>query len=129
LNDAHLVSVNPTVSATVGDRLPGSAPVTVVVYGQYTHPLSGDASAFLRVDARWVGKEYANLMNATSLTYGDYSTVNIRGGVNWGRYGATLFVTNAFNNSDKTAAFISIGQPVAIRQQPVTFGITLDARY
>ena len=129
VNDAHLVSVNPTVSATVGDQLPGSAPVTGVVYGQFTYPLRGDASAFLRVDARWIGKEYANLMNATSLTYGDYSTVNIRGGFNWGRYGASVFVTNAFNNDGKTAAFIEIGSQVAVRQQPVTFGITLDAKY
>ncbi len=127
LVDAHLVSVNPTTAATVGDRLPGSAPFTGVLYAQYTHPLANDVSLFLRVDGRWIGKEYSNLMNATSLTYGDYSTVNLRGGVNWSRYSGTLWVSNAFDNDGKTAAFIDLGQQVAIRQRPVTFGLTVDA--
>ncbi|HEY3888220.1 MAG TPA: TonB-dependent receptor [Caulobacteraceae bacterium] len=128
LNDARLVTINPTVAATKGDHLPGSAPVTVVLFAQYTHPLANDASLFVRVDGRWIGKEYSNLMNATSLTYGDYSTLNLRAGVNWGRYAVTGFVSNAFNTDSKTAAFEFLGQEAAIRQQPVTFGLTLDAR-
>jgi iron complex outermembrane receptor protein len=128
LIDARLLSVNPTVAATVGDRLPGSAPFTGVLYAQYTHPLANDASLFLRVDARWVGKEYSNLMNATSLTFGDYSTVNLRGGVNWRRYSAALWISNALDNKGKTAAFIDLGQQVAIRQRPLTVGFTIDAK-
>jgi outer membrane receptor protein involved in Fe transport len=128
LNDARLVSINPTVSATRGDHLPGSSPVTGVLYVEYTHPIADNVSLFLRADGRWVGKEYANLMNATSLTFGDYSTVNLRGGVNWSRYEASLFATNAFNNDGKTAAFIDLGQQVAIRQRPVTVGVTIDAK-
>ena len=128
LDDARLVSVNPTAAATKGDRLPGSSPVTVVAFAQYTYPLANDASLFARIDGRWVGKEYSNLMNATSLTFGNYSTVNLRGGINWSRYSATAFVSNAFNGDGKTAAFQDLGQNVAIRQRPVTFGLTLDAK-
>jgi outer membrane receptor protein involved in Fe transport len=128
LTDAHLVSVNPTVSATLGDRLPGSAPVTGVLYAEWSHPINDDVRIFLRADGRWVGKEYSNLMNATSLTFGDYSTVNLRGGFDWKHYSATLFISNAFNNNGKTAAFNSLGADVAIRQQPVTVGLTLDAK-
>jgi outer membrane receptor protein involved in Fe transport len=128
LADARLVTINPTVAATKGDQLPGSAPVTVVLFAQYTHPLPNDASLFLRIDGRWIGKEYSNLMNATSLTYGDYSSVNLRAGVNWSRYAVTGFVSNAFNTDGKTAAFEFLGQEAAIRQQPVTFGLTLDAK-
>ena len=128
VNDAHLVSVNPTAAATVGDRLPGSAPVTIVLYAEYDHPISDDINLFLRADGRWVDKEFSNLMNATSLTYGDYTSLNLRGGVSWSRYQATLFISNAFNGDGKTAAFIDLGQSVAIRQQPLTVGLTLDAK-
>ena len=128
LDDARLVTVNPTAGATKGDRLPGSSPVTVVAFAQYTYPLANDASLFARIDGRWVGKEFSNLMNATSLTFGNYSTVNLRGGINWSRYSATVFVSNAFNGDGKTAAFQDLGQNVAIRQRPVTIGLTLDAR-
>jgi len=128
LNDAHLVSVNPTVTATKGDQLPGSAPETVVLFTEYTHPLAGDASLFGRVDARWTGLEYSNLKNATSLTYGDYWALNLRGGVKWSRYEATAFVDNALDGEGKIAAISALGQSVAIRQRPVTVGLTLDAK-
>lgn len=128
LDDARLVSVNPAAIATKGDHLPGSAPETVVLYAEYTHPLSDEVSLFARVDGRWVGKEYANLENSTSLTFGDYSTVNLRGGVKWSRYSATVFIDNAADDNGKTAAFSALGQNVAIRQRPVTFGLTLDAK-
>jgi len=128
LNDAHLVSVSPTTAATKGDRLPGSAPETVVLFSEYTHPLAENVSLFGRVDARWTGLEYSNLENATSLTYGNYWALNLRGGVKWSRYSATVFVDNALNGEGKVAALSALGQSVAIRQRPVTVGLTLDAK-
>jgi outer membrane receptor protein involved in Fe transport len=128
LSHARLDSVNPTVAATKGDQLPGSAPFTGVIYAAYTHPL-GNADLFARIDARWVGKEYSDLNNSTSLTFGDYSTVNIRTGINWDRYSATLFLDNVTNDDSKTSAVEFAGQRAAIRQRPFTLGVTLDARF
>jgi iron complex outermembrane receptor protein len=129
LNDAHLIRVSPTTAATKGDQLPGSAPETVVLFTEYTHPLPGDVSLFGRVDARWTGLEYSNLENATSLKYGDYWAVNLRGGFKWDRYAVTGFVDNALNGDGKIAALSALGQAVAIRQRPVTVGLTLDAKF
>ena len=128
VTNAHLESVSPGVAATPGDRLPGSAPLSATLYAQYTHALTSRVNYFARIDARYVGKEYSNLDNASSLVYGEYSQLNIRGGVKWSRYTLTAFVDNATNGSGKVSAFYSFTVPVAIRQRPPTFGITMDAR-
>jgi len=128
VTNAHLESVSPGVAATPGDRLPGSAPLSATIYAQYTHPLTSRVDYFARVDARYVGKEYSNLDYATSLVYGEYSQLNIRGGLRWSRYTLTAFVDNATNGGGKVSAFDSFTVPVAIRQRPLTFGITMDAR-
>ncbi|MFZ1868958.1 MAG: TonB-dependent receptor [Steroidobacteraceae bacterium] len=128
LTDARLETVNPTVAATPGDRLPGSAPLSADVFLQYTHPLVPGMSVFGRIDARYVGNEYSNLDNSTSITYGRYSELNFRGGLQWSRYSLTAFVDNATNGSGRVGAFDGFNVPVAIRQRPLTVGLTFDAR-
>jgi iron complex outermembrane recepter protein len=128
LTDARLETVSPTVAATPGDRLPGSAPIGADVFLQYTHPLVPGMRVFGRIDARYVGTEYSNLDNSTSLTYGRYSELNLRGGLQWSRYSLTAFVDNVTNGSGKVGAFDSFNVPVAIRQRPLTAGLTFDAR-
>ncbi len=127
-NDAHLVSVNPAAIATKGDRLPGSAPLTVVAYTEYNRSIASDVDAFVRLDAQWGGKEYANLVNSTSLTYGNTTNVNLRAGVQWDRYSVSIFAQNALDGDGKTAAFDFLGEGLAIRQRPTTYGLTFDAK-
>lgn len=128
LTNAHLESVSPGVAATPGDRLPGSSPLSATIYAQYTHPLTSRVNYFARIDARYVGKEYSNLDNASSLVYGQYSQLNIRGGLRWARYTLTAFIDNVTNGSGKVSAFDAFTVPVTILQRPLTFGITMDAR-
>jgi outer membrane receptor protein involved in Fe transport len=129
LLDSRLDQVNPTVAATKGDRLPASSPLNLVGYAQYTHPVSDDATVFARIDAKYVGKEYADLINATSLVYGELGTLNLRAGINWRNYALTAFVENLTDNDGKESAFYSFTVPVAIRQRPRTIGLTLDAKF
>ena len=79
LLESRLDQVSATVIAHKGDRLPGSAPVNLVGYIEHTQPIGDDAALFARVDAKYVGKEYAALkyigsdaalVSSTSLTYG-----------------------------------------------------------
>ena len=90
-NDAKLVSVNPAALATKGDQLPGSAPLTVVAYTEYNRSIGNDVNLFGRFDIKWGGKEYSNLENSTSLTYGNTTNVNLRAGVQWDRYSVSIF--------------------------------------
>jgi len=128
LNDTRLESVSSTVAATQGDRLPGSAPQNVVLYAQYSHPLAVDMDWFARLDGRYVGKEYSDLDNTSSLTFGQYSSLNLRAGIDFRRYTVTGFIENLTDSSGKTSAFPSLTVPVAIRQRPITFGLTLSAK-
>lgn len=128
-NDARLVKVAPSITTAVkGDRLPGSAPFTFVAYAQYNYSAWGDVQGFARTDLRWGGKEYANLDNSTSLTYGNVTSLNLRTGLSWDRYALTAFANNVLNGDAKVAAFTSLDQNIAIRQRPTTFGLTFDAR-
>jgi iron complex outermembrane recepter protein len=127
-NDAKLVSVNPAAIASKGDQLPGSAPLTVVAYTEYNHSIGHDIDFFGRFDIKWGGREYSNLVNSTSLTYGNTTNVNLRAGIQWDRYSISVFANNALDGDGKTAAFSTLGQTIAIRQQPTTFGLTFDAK-
>lgn len=127
LLQSRMDSVKPTVAATVGDRLPASAPVNLVGFAQYTHPIFDDAKIFGRIDAKYVGKEYADLDNATALTFGNYGALNLRAGLQWQTYTLTAFIENLTNENGKTSAFPDLTVPVAIRQRPRTIGLTFDA--
>lgn len=126
---SRLDQVAANVAARKGDRLPGSAPVNLVGYAQYTRPVGADMAIFARIDAKYVGSEYADLDNATSLTYGKYAGVDVRTGLDWSNYALTLFVENLADGDGKVSAFESLTMPVAIRQKPRTFGMTLDAKF
>jgi outer membrane receptor protein involved in Fe transport len=138
LLQSRLDQVNPTVVAHKGDKLPGSAPVNLVGYIEHTQPIGDDAAVFARVDAKYSGKEYAALKytgnnaalrDSTSLTYGEYASVNLRAGLDWANYTLTGFVENLADSGGKVSAFYALKTPVAIRQKPRTFGLTLDAKF
>lgn len=129
VNSSRLDSTAPGVSAQVGDRLPGSARQTADAYLQYTHTLGGDVQLSGRIDGRYVGKEYADLDNPTSLTYGNYASLNLRASLDWDAYGVTAFIDNLTNGNAKTSAFPNFNIPVAIRQVPLTAGVTFNARF
>lgn len=129
LTNARLETVNATVAAAPGDRLPGSAPVSADLYLQYDHALADGSVLFARADGRYVGKEYSDLDNVSSLTYGRYSELNLRGGVKWSRYSLTAYIDNVTDSGGKVGAFESLNVPVAIRQRPLTGGLTFDALF
>jgi outer membrane receptor protein involved in Fe transport len=138
LLESRLDQVNATVVAHQGDKLPGSAPVNLVGYIEHTQPIGNDAAVFARVDAKYVGNEYAALryigsdtalVNSTSLTYGKYASVNLRAGLDWANYTLTAFIENLADSDGKTSAFYSLKTPIAIRQKPRTIGLTLDAKF
>jgi outer membrane receptor protein involved in Fe transport len=135
---SRLDQVNPTVVAHKGDRLPGSAPVNLIGYVEHTQSIGDDVAVFARLDAKYVGNEYASLKyigsntaleDSTSLTYGKYASVNLRAGIDWSNYVLTAFVENLAGGDGKVSAFDSLTNFIAIRQKPRTFGLTLDAKF
>jgi len=131
--DATLTAVSPGVpNAKVGDQLPGSAPFTAYLYGQYDLPVSQGANLLLRMDYSYTGREFSDLGNRdnpAALTYGKYSLVGARATLLAGNYELGMFVENLTNERGRVAARQYFLDPVKIRQTPLTVGIIFRARW
>jgi len=131
--DATLTAVSPGVpNAKVGDQLPGSAPFTAYLYGQYDLPVSQGANLLLRMDYSYTGREFSDLGNRdnpAALTYGKYSLVGARATLLAGNYELGMFVENLTNERGRVAARQYFLDPVQIRQTPLTVGIIFRARW
>lgn len=131
--DAKLTSVNAGVpAAQVGDRLPGSAPFTAYVYGEYGIPVSAQAKLLLRADYSYTGRQFTdlgNLNNPNAVQYGDYSEVGARATLRAGRYEVGLFVQNLLNERSRVAARVFYLSRAEILQTPRTIGATFSAKW
>lgn len=127
--DARLDSVLPGVGAQPG-RLPGSAEVTSSEYVQLSHTLREGASAYLRVDHRYVGDKVLEIGGVGGLGSDDYHLVDVRAGLNLGRYEFIAFIDNLANNAASLAPNVLPDTPLlTIRQRPRTAGLTVRARF
>lgn len=128
---ARLKSVDVGVpAAQVGDRLPGSAPFTAYVYGQYGFPVGEGGKISLRADYSYSGRAFSDLgnrNNPAALSYGKNSEVGARITIDTGLFELGLFVQNLTNNRDRISARQYFLVPVEIRQRPRTFGVNLSA--
>ncbi len=130
--DAKLISVSPGVPATVGDQLPGSAPFTAYLYGQYDFPVSGSADLSLRADYSFTDKEFAELNNKNNpdaLTYGNYSSFGTQATLHVGRYEVGLFASNLANSRKRVAARPMFPEVAEVLQTPRMIGIRFRATW
>jgi iron complex outermembrane recepter protein len=128
--DAKLISISPGVPATVGDQLPGSAPFTTYLYGQYDFPVFGSADLSLRADYSFTGKEFAyldNKDNPDALTYGNYSSIGTQATLHVGRYEVGLFGSNLANSRKRVAARINFPEVDEVLQTPRMIGVRFRA--
>jgi iron complex outermembrane recepter protein len=130
--DAKLISVSTGVPATVGDRLPGSAPFTAYLYGQYDFPVSGTADLSLRADYSFTGKEFAELDNKDNpdaLTYGNYSSFGTQATLHVGRYEVGMFASNLANSRKRVAARANFPEVDEVLQTPRMIGVRVRATW
>lgn len=85
-----------------GSRLPGSPDFNASLGLEYAFEIGGH-SAWIRGDAAWVGDYYNNL-EETAPKIGDYSTLNLGGGVDFGLWSLELFVNNVTDSDALTWA-------------------------
>lgn len=128
--DAKLISISPGVPATVGDQLPGSAPFTSYLYGQYDFPVFGSADLTLRADYSFTGKEFAELKNKDNpdaLTYGNYSSFGAQATLNVGRYEVGIFASNLTDSRKRVAAVPLYPEIAEVLQTPRMIGVRFRA--
>ena len=116
-----------------GDNLPGSADFNASVGIQYLFMLGGYDS-FARLDYVYVG-EYYNSVNegsAGSLPAGDFSQINVKVGVDLGKFAVDLFVNNLTDDDSLTwvdSVNGGIGVNRANRIRPRTVGLNFNYQF
>ncbi len=122
--DAKLKSVSAGVpAAKAGDRLPGSAPFTAYVYGEYSIPVGPQSKLLVRADYSYTGRQFSdlgNFNNPSAIRYGDYSDVGARATLQLGSYELGLFVRNVLNDRSRVAARTFFLSQAEIRHTPRT---------
>ena len=85
-----------------GSRLPGSPKFNASLGLEYGFELSGHRS-FVRGDVAYVG-DYYNTLEETPPRIGDYTVINLSGGIDFDRWSLELFVTNLTDSGALTWA-------------------------
>src|SRR5579872_4059761 len=122
VSDARLDNNNPAVGGVRGDRLPGSAQFTLSDSAQYSFPLRGKATSYLRLNHVHVGAAYSALDHTMRIRYGDYDILGARAGVQFPSWEIALFVNNVTNNDATVNATAGLS-PSVVRLRPRTAGL------
>ena len=132
------------VGGRKGDRLPFTPPYSVSVNSDYTWNVGGDAEAFVGGSLRFLSKQTANFdatfraANGRQRQVPSYEVVDLRVGVDFGRFGIEAFVRNLTDSDGKTSigSLTASGLPTSpggaidtgvIR--PRTIGLSINANF
>lgn len=136
--DATLRSLAPGVVgfATPGTRLPDVPRISAAANATWTTQIGTDSQLYLRGDVQYVGSRISGL-GPGALPLDDYALVNLRLGVDFGRYSASLFVNNMFDAraqlSRSNFSGVRDGNPIMFDRYtinvPRTLGVSIAARF
>ena len=142
--DAKLTQDTPVlVGGLKGDRLPFTPEWSLATNADYDWALSSNAEAYVGGSVRLVGDRQGNFSatyfaaNGRQPELDGYETVDLRAGVDFGRFSIELYAKNLTNSEARTNLSITPAYPVAGEYpngavgtgiiRPRTFGITLGA--
>lgn len=131
---ADISRVSGVVGASKGDRLPASPEVKVSAYAQRSFDVA-TFPAYVRADVQYVGEQFTDFGKA-GVSFGDFTSVNLRAGVNFERVEIVAFVNNLFNSDGMMSAVdqtliggVQLGERGALRLRPTSVGLTARARF
>lgn len=134
--DAELRADAPTIDGVRGDQLPYVPKFANTVSVDYRAPVGGDAEVFAGIDWAYVGARYSNFAATPVHTIHQrlpaYHSVNLRGGVDFGRFQIDAFVTNVGDSRGLYSYLSGAGANATgtgIVQQPRTFGLRFGAEF
>jgi outer membrane receptor protein involved in Fe transport len=133
--DAQLTEDAPDLGGVKGDRMPDTPEFTGSLSGDYAFDL-GSRDAFVGATARHVADRVVSFDASASVPQydlPDYTTVDLRAGVQLGATRLQLYVKNAFDERGElsaTTAFSGLGGPVWVSLvQPRTIGVNLISHF
>jgi outer membrane receptor protein involved in Fe transport len=115
-----------------GDRIPYEPSFTTAVSAEYAWPIADGFNGVVRLDYSYTGKSYSEF-RPTSTTYeamGDYSNLNLRGGVEGDGWGAYLFANNLTDEVGKIKVSSgTLSEQATLSTTPRTVGLNLRKRF
>jgi len=133
--DAQLTEAAPDLGGVKGDRLPDTPEFTGSLAGDFAFDL-GNRDAFVGATVRHVTDRVVSYDASSSVPQYDlpeYTTVDLRTGVQLGAARLQLYVRNAFDERGQlsgTTAFSALGGPVWVSLvQPRTIGVNLISQF
>jgi iron complex outermembrane receptor protein len=111
-----------------GSRLPGSPEFNASLGLEYDFELGGN-NAWVRGDVAYVG-DYYNTLEETPPRLGDYTSINLSGGIDFDRWSLELYVSNLTDSDALTWAnpiFVPYDRETRLR--PRTIGARLGYRF
>lgn len=133
--DAELSEDAPDLGGSKGDRLPDTPDFTGSLSGDYAFDLGG-RDAFLGATVRHVTDRVVSYDASAGVPQYDlpeYTTVDLRTGLQLGAARVQLYVKNVFDERGKlsaTTAFSGLGGPVWVSLvQPRTIGVNLISQF
>ena len=137
--DATLSDDLPTGDASAGDRLPYAPEWTFNLGANYEWDLSNEASAFVGGNLSLISDQAAVFDTSYEAAFGrrlvidGYETIDLRAGIDFGRYRATAYVKNLTDNLGLNYVGSFGARPgTAVSAAPIrprTFGITVGADF
>lgn len=138
--DARLTAAtSPLVGGRDGDRLPFTPEWSGAVNGDYEWALGGETTAFVGGSIRLLDKQIANYdaafveANGRQMVLPSYAVIDVRAGVDLGRFSIEAYAKNLGNSVGRTSAAGAgnypngaIGTGVI---RPRTIGLTLGAGF
>lgn len=106
-NRAKILTANPSIGAVAGDTLPFSPKWTGSLSVDYSMPVSAAADALVGVTYAYQGERYTALSgDAINTRYElpDYSTIDLRAGLEWSMFTLSLRIDNLMDKRALTSA-------------------------
>jgi len=133
--DATLRSDTPALLGGLkGDPLPYSAKWTGALNADYSWPIADAAHAFVGGSVRYVGNRKSDFdPNIGQLPLPAYTTVDLRGGIDWNNYRLEVYAKNV-NDARGIISVLGYGSTPGGAVQagvtrPRTIGLSLSAKY
>ncbi|WP_309627144.1 TonB-dependent receptor [Brevundimonas sp.] len=115
-----------------GDTIPNEPEFKAAFAADYTWPIGSEIDGLLRLDYSYTGESISTFRPNSPFyeTMGDFSSVNLRGGVEGDGWGAYLFVNNLFDEVGLVKVASSATQEqLTFSIPPRTVGVNLRRRF
>lgn len=131
----------PQVGGLAGDRLPYTPKYSLGANADYQWALGGETEAFVGASVRTLSRQNGTFnaglrgANGRQPTIASYSVLDLRAGVDLGRFSIELYAKNLTNSQGKTSLDFGAPPNVPFNQasagiiRPRSFGVTLGAGF